>query len=194
MQHLRKLVFQPVTDLVALLGLWLYINPDLAGFGVYLVNATYLSSSRSVAHKAAQKDIRNGNNEFARCKGNATSDVYGDSGCPENPRREDLCTLFEAWTSACKELDINYTLAFGSLLGAMRNKDIIPWDHDIDINIHVKYFPILKRWSEEKKFTNADKTIRLAVQPGPVLNIPEEKRTRHNCQGEVFILNIYTFS
>lgn len=175
-----RLFFCSTLTLAALLGLWLYINPDLAGFGVYLV-------------KNVQKGVTNGSKQFPRCKGNTTSLAYGGPGCPDNPRREDLCALFRAWTSACKEHDINYTLAFGSLLGAMRNKDIIPWDHDIDINIHVKYFPILKRWSEEKKFTKADETIRLAIQPGPVLNIPEEKRTRHNCQGKVHDINLYMY-
>lgn len=180
-----RLFFCLLLTLVSVLGLWLYINPDLARYGVYLV--------KNIQKNVVLKDVINESYiEFPRCKGNTTSKVYGDPGCPDNPRRKDLCTLFQAWTSACKENNISYTLAFGSLLGAMRNRDVIPWDHDIDINIHVKYFPILKKWSEEKKFTKADGTIRLAIQPGPVLNIPEEKRTRHNCQGEVFTLYSYT--
>ena len=178
-----RLFLASTLTLVGVLGLWFYANPDLAGFSVYLVknipkNGTNTSSV---------------NKELPICERTTMSvDVYGDPGCADNPNREDLCALFQAWTSACKEYDINYTLAFGSLLGAMRSKDVIPWDHDIDINIHVKHFPILKRWSEEQKFTKADGTICLAIQPGPVNNIPEEKRIRHNCQGQVF--NIRTIS
>jgi len=177
-----RLFLGSILTVGGLLALWFYVNPDLAGLGVYLVK--YIHKNETNTSPV--------NKVLPICKRNTTVDVYGDPGCPDNAHREHFCALFQAWTNACKEYDINYTLAFGSLLGAMRSKDVLPWDHDIDINIHVKHFPILKKWSEEQKFTKTDGKIHLAIQPGPVINIPEEKRTRHNCKGQVFnVLYIY---
>ena len=122
---------------------------------------------------------------FISCKGNATWEAYGDSDCSDNSRRDNLCHLLRAWTIAAKKHNIIYTLAAGSLIGMLRNNDLIPWDTDIDIFLHVKYFPLLQKWEKEKMFTSLEESIYLATQPGPVNNVPEEKRTRHNCNGKV---------
>ena len=44
----------------------------------------------------------------------------------------------------CKENGIIYSLGFGSMLGAVRDHGIIPWDDDIDILIDRNNFSILK--------------------------------------------------
>ena len=44
-----------------------------------------------------------------------------------------LINILEYLDKTCRENDINYTLVGGSLIGAIRHKDIIPWDDDIDI-------------------------------------------------------------
>lgn len=42
----------------------------------------------------------------------------------------DILKMFDAF---CKENNIKYYLAFGTLLGAIRYKKFIPWDDDIDV-------------------------------------------------------------
>lgn len=44
----------------------------------------------------------------------------------------------------CRKENIPYFLDGGTELGAVRDKDIIPWDDDMDIKIHMKDYPAFK--------------------------------------------------
>ncbi len=44
-----------------------------------------------------------------------------------------LYELLEEFDRVCRELNINYTLFSGTLLGAVRHKGFIPWDDDLDV-------------------------------------------------------------
>lgn len=44
----------------------------------------------------------------------------------------------------CQKHDLKYCLAFGTLLGAVRHKDFIPWDHDADLFMSYDSYKKLK--------------------------------------------------
>ena len=39
-----------------------------------------------------------------------------------------------------KKLNVEFIPAFGTLLGLVRNKGLIPWDDDMDISVDIKDF------------------------------------------------------
>lgn len=74
-----------------------------------------------------------------------------------------LMILLKEFERVCQKYGLRYYLICGSLLGAARHKDFIPWDDDVDVAMPRKDFDILlkhvgKEWGEGKDimFLNYD--------------------------------------
>lgn len=59
--------------------------------------------------------------------------------------------LLAEFDRVCKRLSLKYTIAYGTLLGAVRHKGFIPWDNDVDVLMLRKDYEILCAHADEFK-------------------------------------------
>lgn len=64
--------------------------------------------------------------------------------------------IFKTYKKICDEHSLVYWLSSGSVLGAVRHKGFIPWDHDMDICMiredYIKVIPLLQRAFEGTEY------------------------------------------
>ena len=57
--------------------------------------------------------------------------------------------ILQDFDDFCKENSIEYRIAFGTVLGAVRHGGFIPWDDDVDVDMHIDDFAKLEKiWNK----------------------------------------------
>ena len=73
----------------------------------------------------------------------------------EKEAKQCMINILSYIDNICRKNKINYSIYYGSLIGAIRHKGIIPWDDDIDIILlkedYDKLIKILKTQNNEYK-------------------------------------------
>ena len=67
----------------------------------------------------------------------------------ENKYREHLFRVLKFFISFCENYRLTYCCAAGTMLGAVRHHDIIPWDDDIDVFMPRKDYETLLSLASE---------------------------------------------
>ena len=67
---------------------------------------------------------------------------------------EKLFCILEEFDRVCKENDLKYSLYGGTLIGAVRDNDFIPWDDDVDVIMLRDDYNKLKKIAEKEIFNS----------------------------------------
>lgn len=79
---------------------------------------------------------------------------YNPDGSPLRLFQLEMLNSLVAFDEFCRVHHVEYSLAAGTLLGAVRHKGFIPWDDDMDINITRDEFAKLNSFSKNGLLTN----------------------------------------
>ncbi|KAF7262722.1 hypothetical protein EG68_00005 [Paragonimus skrjabini miyazakii] len=98
----------------------------------------------------------------------------------EHGRRERMYHLLRHWIDLAEQHGIVWWLAYGSLLGAVRDKDFIPYDHDVDIFVLGPQVDFIRSLSVEWRELNGSQ-IQLIKRSGSYC--VNDHAIRPNCDG-----------
>ncbi|MEO0687822.1 MAG: LicD family protein, partial [Cyanobacteria bacterium J06649_11] len=109
---------------------------------------------------------------------------YGDGSCPVTTDRGPWQKVLARWIEIAKKHNIHYFLTAGSLLGAWRDEEVIPYDQDLDIRIHIndfdKLYPLRQRKFVWESYDDYDFHIYFTRD----WRLPYDLRRRYSCKGK----------
>lgn len=108
---------------------------------------------------------------------------YGDNTCSDNPDREILHTILQRWVQMARKNNISYFLTTGTLLGAWRDGDIIPYDRDLDVLINSHDNNKLEKIKGKRNFKETENKFHLILQED--WEKPYSERRRYKCNGKL---------
>ena len=116
---------------------------------------------------------------------------YGDTTCIENkkgnPWKDVFVDILKHWKLISKKYSISYFLAYGSLIGALRNGNFIPYDGDMDIMVDESFYEVIASIDNKRNFTARadDVNFHLVVQNFFREQYTNMNKPRQNCLGKV---------
>lgn len=94
-------------------------------------------------------------------------------------RRNNLYKLLEKIIKMCKKLDIPWVLYYGGLLGYYKNKELLPWDADLDILMPIT---LKDKFKESEKVVYEDSKMIFTIKPKvDLLGLIVDKETLLYC-------------
>ena len=117
--------------------------------------------------------------EWLQIRASAENKDYGDTTCGPHKELKEYREVMQYWVDLAKQLNLTYFLSCGSLIGAWRDEQIIPWDTDLDVLLDSKDNIKLDRIKDKRPFGDDDK-VRVILQEDWRL-LPYSKRRRLTC-------------
>jgi len=116
--------------------------------------------------------------------------------CPKNRNEKEYNIILKWWEKFSSSNNVEYSVAYGTMLGYIRHKKYIPWDLDMDVWIgkkDVEKLLKLEKTNPNIFFNNTPRTqqknkIYIIINKDHNIdhNKPNnEKRERYNCNGEL---------
>ena len=116
-----------------------------------------------------------------------------------HPKSDIIDKLAKQWHELSIKYNINYSLAWGTLIGYCRNTNYIPWDSDIDIWIGKEGVEKLVKMTESRFTNDKEKHIfednmRLVLHPYYYKENKEKHKYRFDVNGDLVTNQIDSYS
>ena len=147
---------------------------------------TKVFDSHIVTHEKESKSKTQSEKRLSKNDPSKTiKNVYGID-CPTNPYKQTLKYLFKYWITLDNYFNLSSFLCRGSLIGSLRDGDLIPYDRDIDVCVILENYQKVRAIRSQKPFRSRSNKIHLAVQED-FFNSNVSNKIRVNCQGRIVL-------